>query len=310
MILTITMNPSVDISYSLEEFKLNTVNRADNCIKTPGGKGLNVTRVLAQLGNDVLASGLTGGILGKEIQEKLNLNGIRNSFFEISKETRNCIAILHGGKQTEILESGPSVTPEESRGFLKHLDSLINDASVVTISGSLPKGIKESFYVDIIEMCNKKNRDVVLDCSGKALLSVLNSKYKPKVIKPNLSELSQLMNKVIPKDFNILKEVLCEDLFSGIEWIIVSLGKDGAFARHHDRFYKVNVPEIEAVNPVGSGDSTVAGIASALEEGRSDEGLLRAAATCGTLNAMESRTGYIDIAKYGNIYSNIEILKF
>ena len=97
MILTVTMNPSVDISYPLEEFNLDTVNRVAKVSKTPGGKGLNVTRVLKQLDDEVVATGLIGGALGTDIKEKLLQTGIKNDFFEISGETRNCIAILHEG---------------------------------------------------------------------------------------------------------------------------------------------------------------------------------------------------------------------
>lgn len=98
MILTVTMNPAVDISYSLEKFELDTVNRVLKINKTPGGKGLNVTRVLKQVGNKVIATGLLGGVLGIDIQKKLSEKGIEHRFFEISGETRNCIAILHEGK--------------------------------------------------------------------------------------------------------------------------------------------------------------------------------------------------------------------
>ncbi|MDO5088845.1 MAG: tagatose-6-phosphate kinase [Leptotrichiaceae bacterium] len=307
MILTITMNPSIDISYPLEKFNLNTVNRISEPLKTPGGKGLNVTRILKQIGNDVLASGLIGGFSGKDIQSRLNSKKIKHSFFEISGETRNCIAILHEGNQTEILESGPTVTSGESDGFLKHLKKLLSEISVVTISGSLPKGIEKDFYTKIIKICNEYNKSTILDCSGEALTSVLKSPYKPKVIKPNAEELSLLVNKKISQNSVELKNILSNSFFSGIEWIIVSLGKNGCFARHHDKFYKVNIPQIKAVNPVGSGDATVAGIASALETGKNDRELLKIGNTLGILNAMEKMTGYVDIEKYDDVFNNIQI---
>lgn len=121
MILTITMNPSVDISYSFESFSEDTVNRVDKVRKTAGGKGLNVTRVLNQLGAEVSASGLLGGFLGEQIRSELDESGINQSFTQISGETRNCIAILHEGRQTEILEKGPTITEEEATLFWKSL---------------------------------------------------------------------------------------------------------------------------------------------------------------------------------------------
>lgn len=263
MILTVTMNPSVDISYPLEKFNLDTVNRISKVSKTPGGKGLNVTRVLKQLDDKVIATGLIGGGLGIDIQKKLTEKEIENKFFEISGETRNCIAILHEVNQTEILENGPTISQSESEKFLEYFEKLVQEVEIISISGSLPNGLEDDYYSKMIEICNKYEKSVVLDCSGRALVEVLKQEYKPKVIKPNTEELSQLIGKEVSKDVGELKETLKNELFDGIEWIIVSLGADGAFAKHNDKFYKVNIPKIEVVNPVGSGDSTVAGITSA-----------------------------------------------
>ena len=111
-----------------------------------------------------------------------------------------------------------------------------------------------------MELANQAGKPVVLDCSGAALQAVLESSHKPTVIKPNNEELSQLLGREVSEDLDELKEVLQEPLFAGIEWVIVSLGANGAFAKHGDTFYKVDIPRIQVVNPVGSGDSTVAGI--------------------------------------------------
>src|SRR5699024_8956086 len=107
MILTITLNPSVDISYKLDRFGIDQVNRVQDVSKTAGGKGLNVTRVLHQLQEDVAASGFLGGSLGDFILKQLGNLGMRDFFTPIDGETRNCIAVIHEGKQTEILEGGP-----------------------------------------------------------------------------------------------------------------------------------------------------------------------------------------------------------
>ena len=310
MILTVTMNPSVDISYPLEKFNLDTVNRVPKAIKTPGGKGLNVTRVLKQLDDKVIATGLIGGGLGIDIQKKLTEKEIEHKFFEISGETRNCIAILHEGMQSEILESGPSVTSSEREGFLKHFEELVKEVKLLSISGSFPSGMEDNYYTRMIEICSKYEKPVVLDCSGKALLEVLKHEYKPKVIKPNTEELSQLIGKEVSKDIGELKETLKNELFDGIEWIIVSLGANGAFAKHNDKFYKVNIPKIEVVNPVGSGDSTVAGITSAIYENASDENLLKKANTLGMLNAMEKLTGFVNLENYEKVFSEIEIVQY
>lgn len=307
MILTVTMNPSVDISYPIDQFTLDTVNRVVETHKTPGGKGLNVTRVLSQLGDDVSASGLLGGKLGEFIESELDKASIKHSFYKIAGDTRNCIAILHDGQQTEVLEQGPTVTEEEAAGFLDYFEKLVPNLEIVTISGSLPKGLPQNFYSRMIGICNRYKVPVVLDCSGAALLSVLEGENKPTVIKPNTEELSQLVGIEVTDDVDSLKAVLENSLFDGIEWVIVSLGSKGAFAKHNNTYYRVSIPKIEVVNPVGSGDSTVAGITSALVHHDSDENLLKKANVLGMLNAQEALTGHVNLDNYDHLFNQIEV---
>lgn len=307
MILTVTMNPSVDISYPLDRFQLDTVNRVVDTSKTPGGKGLNVTRVLAQLGDDVLASGLLGGKMGELIETELDKARIKHSFYKIAGETRNCIAILHEGKQTEILEQGPRISPEEAAGFLEAFEEILPGVEVVAISGSLPQGLGTDFYARMVSLCKQHRVRVVLDCSGAALLEVLRGPAKPTVIKPNAEELSQLLGIEVTDDADTLKATLQNELFDGIEWILISLGSKGAFAKHGDTFYRVSIPRIAVVNPVGSGDSTVAGVTSALVANVSDEDLLRKANVLGMLNAQEARTGYVNLENYDCFYQQITV---
>lgn len=307
MIVTLTMNPSIDISYPLEHFQLNEVNRVQKVTKTPGGKGLNVTRVLHQLKDDVLASGLIGGTLGKSIQEELNKMDISHDFFQIKGETRNCIAILHEGMQTEILESGPEISVHEAENFLTTFEQLVNQGDIFVFSGSLPKGLDKNFYSQMITLCQKKNKKVILDCSGETLKASITGENKPFLIKPNTSELSELLGKKIPKDLKVLKEELSASLFSGIPWIVVSLGEDGAFAKHENKFYKVDIPKISVVNPVGSGDSTIAGLASGIYHGESDEDVLKKANVLGMLNAQETLTGHVNLNHYDQLFKQIKV---
>lgn len=307
MILTITLNPSVDIAYQLDTFHLDTVNRVENVQKTAGGKGLNVTRVLKQIGEDVVATGFIGGEIGSYVKKQLTRNDIKNSFVEIGNETRNCIAVLHDGKQTEILEQGPTIQEHEALNFIEHLEIILNNVDVVVISGSLPKGLASNYYVEIVELCKKCGVAVVLDCSGEALKKVLESQQKPTVIKPNTEELSQLIGKEVTDDIQELKSVLSGQLFQGIDWIVVSLGAKGAFAKHKDKFYRVRIPKIKVVNPVGSGDSTVAGIAAGLVHALPEAELLKNANVLGMLNAQEEQTGYVNLVHSESLYSQIEV---
>ena len=307
MILTITMNPSIDISYPLEEFNLDTVNRVKNVQKTAGGKGLNVTRILKQLDAEVTASGLIGGFLGEEIKKDLEKSGITHNFLPISGETRNCIAILHEGQQTEILESGPIITEQEAAAFLRHFKELADKADILSFSGSLPEGLPVDFYSQMLQACQPK--PVVLDCSGAALAEVLKRDAKPRLIKPNIEELAGLLGREISTELSELKAALSDPMFAGIEWVVVSMGSDGAFAKHHEKFYRVSIPKIDVVNPVGSGDATVAGLTAAIEQGLSDVDVLKQGNVLGMLNAQEATTGYVQLANYQKLYDQILVEK-
>lgn len=309
MILTITMNPSIDISYPLDILNLDSVNRVTKVTKTAGGKGLNVTRVLKQLDADVLASGLLGGFFGDFIKNDLNINGIKHSFSDISGETRNCIAILHEGNQTEILESGPNISEKEANNFLRHFELLVDKANIISISGSLPLGIPKDFYVKMLSICNKKEKRVVLDCSGEELRQVLKNDSKPFAIKPNIDELSDLLGVKVKDSIEDLKFILNTPMFKGIEWVVISMGAKGSFAKHNDKFYRVIIPKIQVVNPVGSGDSTIAGLTKGLNDGETDENILKIANTLGMLNAQEHITGYVNMDNYKNLFEKIKVVE-
>ncbi|MDG0933751.1 PfkB family carbohydrate kinase, partial [Bacillus paranthracis] len=138
-----------------------------------------------QLEEDVLATGVIGGTLGDFINQELKKAGIKNDFLKTEKESRNCIAILHEGMQTEILESGPTLSLKEGKAFLDKFEGLLSKTSFVTISGSLPKGLPDDFYHQMLVISHKKDVPVILDSSGESLKQVLLHKEKPFAIKPN-----------------------------------------------------------------------------------------------------------------------------
>jgi tagatose 6-phosphate kinase len=307
MIVTVTMNPSLDMAYSLPHLVIDDVNRVPHVEKTAGGKGLNVTRVLHQMNAEVLATGLIGGNIGKYITDQLDESNIQHAFYPIENETRNSIAILHdAGNQTELLESGPEITELESIGFLKKFEELIKKAQVLVISGSLPRGLPIDFYQKLIQ--KSTHIPTLLDTSGKSLGACLSSTEKPFLIKPNLSEIQEIMERSLT--VLDLKEVLVHEKFAGIEWIVVSLGSEGAIAKHNDIFYRVTIPKIKVTNPVGSGDATIAGLAYGVQKQLDDESLLKTGMATGMLNAQESKTGWINVDNFDALFNEIKVEKF
>lgn len=307
MILTVTLNPSIDIAYTVTPLHLDTVNRVAQVRKTAGGKGLNVTRVLHQSGAQVMAAGFLGGVLGQAIEEWLDATGIEHHFAPIAGETRNCIAVLHEGQQTELLEAGPHITAAEAAAFVALFDSLLPQVTVVVLSGSLPQGLPHDFYVTLLERCHAQGKAVVLDCSGAALRAVLASPYSPTAIKPNAEELAQLLAMPIGASAEEIRAQLNHPLFDGIEWLVVSRGAEGAIAKNGATTYRVSIPTITVQNAVGSGDATVAGVAAALANEASAEHLLRHANALGMLNAMEEQTGCVNMTHYQNVFDRITV---
>ena len=242
-------------------------------------------------------------LLFKNYKDRIN-----SQFLKTEKESRNCIAILHEGMQTEILESGPTLTLEEGQAFLETFTELLSKVSLITVSGSLPKGLSHDFYHDMLVISHKNNVPLILDTSGEPLKQVLLQKEKPFAIKPNETELAQLIGtKVSSDDVDGLKQALSNELFSGIEVVLVSLGSKGAFVKHNNRFYRVNIPTVEVVNPVGSGDATVAGLAVALHRGESIEEALKTSMTTGILNTMEPGTGSINVKNFRHYFGLVEV---
>lgn len=309
MLLTVTMNPSIDVSYPLDHLAIDTVNRVTNERKTAGGKGLNVSRVAHLLGHDLVATGVLGGRLGEFIAERLDEDDIAHDFMPINQESRLSIAILHdGGDQTEILEAGPTLTAADAEAFLRHFDRLLDRVSLVTLSGSLPKGLPADYYTTLIALAAAKNVRVILDASGAALKAGITAAQKPLLIKPNEEELAALLGVAVDKaDLKALRDHVNDSLFDGIEWIVVSLGAAGALVKHNGAVYHAAIPKINVVNPVGSGDSTLAGLAMAIDDGASDEVVMKTAMTTGMLNTMQAQTGFVDPSQFDEYFAKVTV---
>ena len=303
MILTITANPSVDMSYQLDSFNIDGVTRTDKVIKHAGGKGIHVGYVLHELGKGVVHSGFVGGKLGEFIEEGLKEKNQEARFIKIKEPTRNCLAILHEGKQTEILEAGPTIRAAERDEFVNSLDKISEGCKVISMSGSLPKGLNSSFYEEIIAYAKNKGIFVAVDTSGATLKDVVNAEIKPNLIKPNETEVADLLGEEITKD-NI-KDALKKAPLSEIEYVIVSLGKDGAVVKAGDRIFKASVPRVTAINPVGSGDSSLAGAIYAISKDKKPEEVIKTSMTCGLLNVLTEEIAHIEIEKFDKYYEKI-----
>ena len=305
MILVINLNASVDKRYKMKDLIKGEVMRAAEVDNTPGGKGIHVANVATILGEDCIATGYLGGKSGEFISEKLQDYGIKQDFVQVAGETRSCLAIItESGAQTEILEPGPTVTPEEQEAFMAKYQELLSKATVVAASGSMPKGLPGDFYGQLIRLAHKAGKPFLLDTSGEALIQGI--KVQPYFVKPNNDEIKVLVGAELRSDEDIV-HVLQKFMEDGIKLPVISLGAQGSMAGYNRHVYKITVPKIQCKNPVGSGDSFVAGIAVGIERGMAIEDVLSLGAACGTANAMEDESGFVRKEVVEELFPQIKI---
>jgi tagatose 6-phosphate kinase len=303
VILVVNLNASVDKKYEIQDINKGQVMRAREVENTPGGKGIHVANVATILGEDCVVTGVLGGKTGEFIEDKLADYGIKQDFTRIAGDTRECLAFITDDLvQTEILEPGPIVSEEEQLIFFEKYIELLEKANIVVASGSVPRNVPKDFYRKMIELANAQEKRFLLDTSGDLLKEGI--KGKPYFIKPNRDEIEALTGKKVESTEDVIDEIRSFHEM-GIKFVVISLGSKGSIAGLDGKFYKVTVPKVEAVNPVGSGDSYVSGIAVALTRGYDIKDTLKFAAACGTANAMESETGFVREEVVNNLFNKI-----
>ncbi|ACL71017.1 1-phosphofructokinase [Halothermothrix orenii] len=306
MVVTVTLNTSVDKAYILNQMETGGVNRVKETRNTAGGKGLNVARVARQLGTPVKAIGLVGGYSGEFILKKLREEEIDHNFLKVRGETRSCINVIEKERkrQTELLEPGPVVDAESLERFIDLYREEIKPARVVCMSGSVPRGVPADIYKRLVEIAKIANKKVILDASGTLLEEGI--KGAPSIVKPNQDEAEALFDIKI-NSISDARQAGERLLDMGVELGIVSLGKEGFVAVSPDFTYYVKPPEIEVVNTVGCGDSLVAGLACGLDRGESLEDILRLGSAASAANAMNMKTGYCHREDVNNIIDRVKV---
>ncbi len=307
MILTVTLNPTVDKVYFVDEFKMGEVHRVSKVAISAGGKGLNVARVAKELGEEVTSMGFVGGAAGQFVKSETKKLGIIADYTQIIGETRTNVNISNrAGISGELLESGPEVSAAEQKKFIEQYKEKIKDSNIVCISGSLPRGVLPEFYCELVRIAKSQNKCVIVDTSGDTVKEVI--KEKPFMIKPNSDEIENLLG-YAPKDNNDIKNALLFLKNEGISLPLVTLGKDGAAALIEDKFYRFSPPDVSVKNAVGSGDSTVAGIAVGLARGYALIDAVRLGVASGTANTQFEQTGVISKSLAEEYFEKIQAVE-
>jgi tagatose 6-phosphate kinase len=262
----------------------------------PGGKGLNVARVVRQLGYPVKATGIVGGHNGRFIESALSAQQIEHDFIRIEDESRLCLNFIDesSGTSTEVLEQGPEISESAWTGFKTKLAELAARSRVVCFSGSLPKGVPRDSYAQLISIVKQAGALAFLDTSGDALLQ--GSAARPDFIKPNEDEIGPFMESMGLQAGGLERGEAVKRLqaATGIPNITVSLGAQGSITCIDQTLFRVSPPKLQAVNTVGCGDSYVAGMAIAALKGLPVERCLQQAAAVAAANALTERAGYVN----------------
>lgn len=265
MIYTLTFNPSLDYIVTVPEFTCGVVNRTSEEVIFPGGKGINVSMVLKNLGVDNTALGFLAGFTGEELKHLVEKKGVRAEFIPVRDGMTRINVKLRAELETEINGQGPIIGEADIRKLYKRLNKLRGE-DILVIAGSVPDVMPQTMYMDIMKYLQDKKMRIVVDATRDLLVSVLE--YEPFLIKPNTHELEEIFQvKIAGKEDAILYAKKLQE--KGAKNVLVSMAGDGAVLVAEDGcVYQANAPQGKVRNSVGAGDSMVAGfLAGYLESG-------------------------------------------
>ena len=310
MIVTVTMNAALDRILTVPNFQPGRRHRASDKLTLAGGKGIVVARALKRLSVPVVATGLVGGRNGRRILEELAEEAILNDFVRIGDESRTSTAVADptSGVYTEILEWGPRVEPEELEVLRDKLGYLARGAEMVVLAGSLPRGVDEGVYAELIRDLARRGVPAVLDSEGEPLR--LGLEAEPFLVSPNQHEAEAIVGQELAEeeDFLVALDHLAE---LGAKNVIVT-HEHGCFAllreeRGQPRRYRAAAPHLEAVSRVGAGAVLLAGFIAARLEGASAEEALRKAVAAGAASTLEVGPGRFDPRDVGRLIPEVRV---
>ncbi|MFC7929040.1 1-phosphofructokinase family hexose kinase [Streptomyces cinereoruber] len=261
MIVTVTLNTALDLTYRVPALTPRASHRVTQVIERPGGKGLNVARVLAALGYETVATGFAGGATGAVLRDGLAATPVRDELVETAGSTRRTVAVVDAadGDTTQLNEPGPTVTAAEWEAFRARFTALLDGAAAVALCGSLPPGIHVGAYAELVRLARAAAVPVLLDTSGEPLRRGIAA--RPDLVKPNADELAQLTGAREPRRATL------DARRRGAHAVVSSLGPEGLLAATPEGLWRAAPPAPVKGNPTGAGDSAVAGLLSGLVDG-------------------------------------------
>lgn len=300
MIYTITFNPAIDYVINNDEVNINSVNKIDEKYLLAGGKGVNASVLLTRLGIINESIVFTGGNTGRMFESILNNENVNYTSFDSGFDTRINVKVNTSKNNFELNGKKEELDKDSVKKFLKYLKNKVNTDDFILIMGSFPS---DELLDKVIKISNKKNAKVVLDVDSKNILNIIKDN-EIFFIKPNEDEIKNMVN-TEGKSEKIIKESMKKVIELGVQNIMVSLGEKGSLFMNKDKYYKVKPAKIDMVNPVGSGDSTVAGFVYSLSLEKSIEEAIIFANACGAATA--SKVWISDKETVESLVSSISI---
>ncbi|MEV7331475.1 1-phosphofructokinase family hexose kinase [Micromonospora sp. NPDC093244] len=261
LIVSVALNPALDVTYTVPDLVPDTSHRVTGVVSRAGGKGLNVARVLRQLGAETMVLGLTGGAAGDQIEAELAAAGIPAWFTRLDAETRRTVTVLGRDTATVLNEPGPQVTADQWESFRDGFAQRVRAARVVVLSGSRPPGVPETAYADLVTIARAGGAETIVDTEGPALRHALRA--APTLGKPNAHEAADLLGRPVRTREDAV-EVAHQLVRLGADAGVVSRGADGFVAVTGGAAYSARAPERVAGNPTGAGDALAAVLAYGL----------------------------------------------
>ncbi len=285
MIFTITLNPSLNKTVNVEELEYDDVNVILAEEGSPGGKGIDISRVIRELGGQSVALGFMGGYKGLEVEGRLTNEGVLCDFTRISGETRTNVIIHQQRKKMQILLStpAPQVTQFDVATLYRKIKHVPKDSYVV-MSGSLPQGLNEGFYGQVITSLRTKGIRAFLDADGEALKTGVQA--GPYLIKPNIHEFGRLIEKSVKDQEDVLGHMA--PFLDLVDSIVVSMGARGAIGVSSKERYIVTPPKVQVKSSAGAGDALLGGLVFALSKGASFKEALCLGVACGTASTLNA----------------------
>ncbi len=305
MVYTVTLNPALDRTLCVDKLVANEANRITKETRYAGGKGIDVSRVLLELGIESIVLGFVGGYTGRELEGRLFNKGLTPDFIHITGETRTNVIIRTKSNQDYILNvPGPEIHAEELSRLYNKIKSVKRRPTIVVISGSIPRGISPRIYAQLTLVFESLGAKVIVDSSGKALKESI--KATPFLIKPNLKEFCQLIGKEIKEKKALIQEAK-KIVKKGVEYVVISLREKGALVVSAEKIYEITPPLVEVRNSIGAGDSLVAGIVAGMKQGKKMEEALKLGVAAGTATVTLEGTALATKEKIKQIISGVKL---